>query len=369
MRTFLPLLLACALLAVLQIDARRPVSSVLGGGALSLRGGARSSLTSTLMALLKAPNAKKTIKTHTKDQPIPVQGGEEAKPLTAEQLQKVEVRQKSLLAGQQVTLTIAAMILTHYVYKLDYKNPSVLRAARRVFVVYLVFCHLLYALLRLRIAWVNDKSIVPQVDGFDPMTALTRIMGPSPLGALLLRGVQSAKHDRHLSVSQYDAQQNKKLYFGVLQDILMVTFLHGLLHKDFYLLLIPVMGLVSRMKEPLVLIHLLRMKAVGQLSRPFKSTLQILLDDLIAKQAAASATEEEEEAHVGPSSQPLVEDEEVEVLEEEVEQEAAVEEKELEEDDDLEADKDADAFDYPDQDQELFDLIDQLDSILDESKR
>jgi hypothetical protein len=96
------------------------------------------------------------------------------------------------------------------------------------------------------------------------------VMLTSVLGA-------AAAGSKQLTVKQHDLAEVQKLSSSVLFELLAASFMHFVSKSTAPLLMLPMMGLSSKLKAPIVQIHLLRMKPVGQLARPFKSGLEAML--------------------------------------------------------------------------------------------
>jgi hypothetical protein len=298
----LALLIVSCLLVV--IYARSPFISS-NQKFLSIRGGGKHGL-SVLQRLLSSKGSKistndtkKKIKRHTKDEPIQVQAPKK-KELTQEELQKIDQRQQLIISTTQTILTICSLIATRYFLNLDYQQPKLTKIARIVFVSYLLLSHLLYAFLKLKIAIKNDETLLVEENNSstNPLTLLVEFLGLGnmsnhPFGALLGQATnQSNQTTKPLSIKEYDLMQNKRIYNSLFFELILVSYLHFIRRRHSSLLIAPFMGIVSKLKEPLLQIHLFGFYSIGDIKRPFQSALVLMMKKFAEKKTSETSMTE-----------------------------------------------------------------------------
>lgn len=305
-----------------------------------------------------------------------------------EEQEKISKRQKMIISIIQTTLSIASMYFTRVIFKFDYRNPRILGLARVAFVGYLVLMQLVYLLLRCLILYRKDETILPS-SGSSFKNPLMSMLGGknNPLAGLLgsALGGGGAGEEKKVKVYEYDSQENYKLYQKLFFEILTTSVMHFVFKRHSSLLIVPLMGIANRLKEPLILIHFFRFKPFGSLARPFKSAMEMAMEDLVLKQeeeevASAETTseeqpkietskesksrqvkkeeEEEEEEEAAPLEVKEGDDEEMELVLEEV-----IEEEEWGEDNEENGGEEDEDGDGGSDEQELEELLDSLDAI------
>eukprot|EP01039_Chlorochromonas_danica_P005205 gene5204-5736_t len=278
------------------------------------------------------------------------------------------------------------MYFTRIIFKFDYRNPRILGLARVAFVGYLVLMQLVYLLLRCLILYRKDETILPSSESSFKNPLMSMLGGKSNplaglLGSALGGGGGAGGEEKKVKVYEYDSQENYKLYQKLFFEILTTSVMHFVFKRHSSLLIVPLMGIANRLKEPLILIHFFRFKPFGSLARPFKSAMEMAMEDLIVKQeeeqeqTASAETSSEEKPKIENSKEtkgrkvkkdkeeeaPLElkeeDDEEMEMVLEEI-----IEEEEVGEDSDENVEEDEDGEDGSDE-QELEELLDSLDAI------
>ena len=92
-----------------------------------------------------------------------------------------------------------------------------------------------------------------------------------------LLGKANGNNDNKITVRDYDLAEVKKLTQGLFFEVIVASYMHFVNKAGKPLIIIPVMGLLNKIKNPMVQIHLMGYKAVGQLSRPFKAGFENML--------------------------------------------------------------------------------------------
>lgn len=132
----------------------------------------------------------------------------------------------------------------------------------------------------------DDRTLLPASASASPMQALAGLMGTNSgggglagamLGSILGTGAGGAGA---LTVKDYDLAQVQKLSSGMLFELLVASYMHLVVKNTAQLLMVPLMGLSGKLRAPIVQIHLLRLRPVGQLARPFKSGFESMLAGL-----------------------------------------------------------------------------------------
>lgn len=213
--------------------------------------------------------------------------------LTKDDESRIISRQKTIMQIEGTIISFGSMYLSRKIMTWDYKTPSNLKLARLIFVSYLVFAQLLYFVLKFLIKWENNKDLVIQQK--NPLLSSPLLSG-NPMMKMLEGFGGSKKTDVPLTVKQYDLQQNKDLYKSLLMEIIGVTFLHSVFKMGAPLLMVPMWGITNRLKSPLIQIRLFGMKPLGQFARPFKSQMELMMDDMGSGFSASIGLEKDEDA-------------------------------------------------------------------------
>jgi hypothetical protein len=145
----------------------------------------------------------------------------------------------------------------------------------------------------------DDNTLLPQSAAGNPLQAAMGLLGPKlagahPAGAMLgsvlsMAGAGEGKGTVQ-TVKQHDLAEVKKLASSMLFELLAATYMHFISKSTSQLLMIPLMGITGKLKAPIVQIHLLRMRPVGALQRPFKSGIEAMLGAMSGAQGGAAAT-------------------------------------------------------------------------------
>jgi hypothetical protein len=214
------------------------------------------------------------------------------KKMTKEEKKKVIEWQKGVMQVHGALISITSMYLSRKIMKVDYKNPEVLKKVRIVFVSYLIFAQLLYFVLKFLIKRDNNHTelVTPPPN---PATNIPVLGGSSLMK--MIDGFGKKKLGVPISVKQYDLQQNKELFTSLITEIIGVTILHFVFKMGAPLLMVPMWGVTNRLKSPLILIRLFGMKPVGQFSRPFKSSMEMMMSDMMSGVTASVGIEKEDE--------------------------------------------------------------------------
>lgn len=207
-------------------------------------------------------------------------------------IEKTIASQASFMSTQQMLQSIFTIFASRKIMSLDYSRPEVLARARLVFIAYLIFSHLLYWGLKFIIKQENDRTVVARSAASPLQDMLKKSpLGSHPLAQMLSSsafGKSDAAADIPLTVKQYDLHQNRQLFNSLFFEILGASYMHFLAKKHSSLMLVPLWGVASKLKAPLVLLRVFRLKAVGPLARPFKSQMELMMEGL-TKQGAATA--------------------------------------------------------------------------------
>lgn len=159
-------------------------------------------------------------------------------------------RQDRTFDAYRYSLSFASLILYLAIIKMNLKNRTV--AVRVVFCSYLI----LSQLLNMTLTWFINKR--------DDNTAVQQTTA-TPI-AMLLASVKTTTAKAH------DLEAVRILSNSLLMNAISGLYLY-FMHKN-TLLLIQTLGIFQTFKSPLFAIYFLRMKAVGKLSRPFKSAIE-----------------------------------------------------------------------------------------------
>lgn len=272
---------ACILL--LLFVASSGVEGRLSPRLLQLRGGFRKEDSSTVILLnllsgKKPTSGKKAVKHSSKSIKKVKEAKKAAKVLSKDEELQIIQRQKNFQSILGAFISVGSMLTSRMVMKLNYQDPKITRLARFVFVGYILFAQLLYWYLRFMIKRENNKDLV--IPASNPLLVANSPLGNNPLFQML-GGMGNRKTDVPLTVEQYDLKQNKDLFTSLIQEIIGVTFIHGVFKMKAPLLMVPMWGVTNRLKSPLIMLRIFGMKAVGPLSRPFKGQMEIMMENMM----------------------------------------------------------------------------------------
>lgn len=217
------------------------------------------------------------------------------KKMTGEEVMKVIQWQKGVMQVHNAVISMASMYLSRKIMKVDYKNPDVLKRVRMVFVSYLIFAQLLYFVLKYLIKRENNhmEFVTPPES---PVSSIPSLAG-NPL-VKMIEGFGKKTSAAPISVRQYDLQQNRELFGSLVNEIIGVAILHMVFKMGTPLLMVPMWGLTNRLKAPLVLIRIFGMKPLGQFARPFKSSMEMMMSDMMSGLTASVGIENQGEENL-----------------------------------------------------------------------
>jgi len=192
-------------------------------------------------------------------------------------------------------MSIISIFGTRWIMKLDYKNPATIQLGRICVAAYLVVAQLLKLVLKYIIKKDGNKEIVKPKAGLFGMEIPG--MANNPIMQMMSSfGAGANKNDVPLTVEQYDLHAIRELFSSLVINLVVVCVCHLLLKKHSFLFIVPFMGLQSWVKAPIILIRLFGLKPVGQLARPFKNQMEIMLEGLMppveAEATSAPAADE-----------------------------------------------------------------------------
>lgn len=157
----------------------------------------------------------------------------------------------------------------------------------------------------------DDQTILTKSSA-DPMQGLMKLAGAKlsssgPQGGLIgsllaLSGATSGASGGDsptMTVKQHDLEEIRKLSSSMLFELLAAFYMHFVNKNYAPLLMIPLMGLTNKLKAPIVQLHVLRMRAVGPLARPFKSPMEAMLASVSGAAAAANRLSAQSESAQG----------------------------------------------------------------------
>lgn len=208
--------------------------------------------------------------------------------LTDEERASIARRQQIFTTAQQLILSLGSMYCSRKIYKIDYSMPGNVLLARVVFTAYIIFSLLLGWFLRLLVEKTDDDTVLPR--------PVSPAGAGGPLGGILgqLTGAGSADKaesddDEVLTVKKHDLKAIAELNRSILFEMVAAIYLHFTQSYKFMLML-PMMGAVSKLKNPIVMLHLYGMHAVGELERPFKNPMQKMMEGMANPDGDAAAS-------------------------------------------------------------------------------
>lgn len=230
-----------------------------------------------------------------------------------EEEKRIIDKQKMFESGTQMALSLTSMLLSRVIFKLNFKNAKVVSLARAAFSLYIVGMQVLQWFLVRMIKIRDDVTELDMPAAANPMAALGPLAGMLGGGAGggiagLLGGMMGGKpaaadpdavDTPKMTIKEYDLGEVKKLFSGLIFEILAGSYLHFVNKNGAPLLMIPVMGLINKLKAPIIQLHILRFKAVGDLKRPFKTGFE----KMIANQMNNAETQENDENTLLDSSE------------------------------------------------------------------
>ena len=185
----------------------------------------------------------------------------------------------------QMASSVLYMIASRFIFSMNYSDPKILMIARLVFVLYIVASQLLIKILKDKINNIEDETIISN-SSFNIKDGMKMfgLGGNNMLEGLL--GKANSNNDNKITVREYDLAEVKKLSQGLFFEIIAASYMHFVNKAGKPLIIIPVMGLLNKIKSPIVQLHLMGYKAVGQLSRPFKAGFENMLAQAKAQSQA-----------------------------------------------------------------------------------
>jgi len=182
---------------------------------------------------------------------------------TDEEIAKIQQTRDMQL---QMASSVLYMVASRFIFGMNYSDPKILMIARVVFVLYIIASQLLLKLLKDKINNIDDDTMIPS-SSFNIKDGMKMfgLGGNSMLDGLL--GKSNNNNDNKISIKDYDLAEVKKLSQGLFFEIIAASYMHFINKAGKPLIIIPVMGLLNKIKSPMIQIHFMGYKAVGQLSR------------------------------------------------------------------------------------------------------
>ena len=161
----------------------------------------------------------------------------------------------------QIGLAAVPYFASQLLKKLDFKDNTIISLCRVIFCGYVVLLQLLFWYLQNSITKKNDESII--------------LIDPKGFEAL-----SSNQKKKSMTVLSYDSNELQVLRKGLLFELCILGVLHIIMKQNQPLMYFPIVGIVNKISNPLIKVHLFHQKAIGKLSRPFKSPLEDLFQSL-----------------------------------------------------------------------------------------
>ena len=165
----------------------------------------------------------------------------------------------------QILTSVVYFLSQRVINKVDFKEKSMLKMGRFVFASYCLAAHFMIRYIRAEIEAADDSTLITLSS---PLSALT---AANPMAAMI-PGMGSKTQ----TVKEFDTVKVNEMSQGLMFEILPAMFMHFVKKSGTPLLLVPLMGILNKMRAPLVRIHML-----GQtLKRPFKSGMEEMMSAL-----------------------------------------------------------------------------------------
>lgn len=165
----------------------------------------------------------------------------------------------------QLAITLLSVVAPSLIYRMKTNNPSMINVARIVFVCYIIMSQLLFWYLKKIVNDASDKSIIPSnPNPFQQMKGLASFMRPQP--------AQTAQ--------EYDLSEIDKFSSNLFFEVCYVTFSHLYQKNMPPLLAIPFVGILNKLRSPLIRIHIFKEKPNSELTRPFKGPFASLFESM-----------------------------------------------------------------------------------------
>eukprot|EP01038_Epipyxis_sp_PR26KG_P008020 gene8020-10868_t len=200
--------------------------------------------------------------------------------LTKEEYDNEIKKQKMFDTLQQIGFSMLSMIVSRKIFKLDFKNNAQnVTIGRIIFCGYLLFIQLLEQLLLFIIKKKDDNQVIDLENPIQIPSSIKEMIPPqfSHLVNIFTANVNNNNEKKTITIKEYDIEQTKKLFSNNLFEVMVVSYLHFVNKSGAPLLLFPLMGIINKLKSPIIQIHLFGFKAVGDLVRPFKSSFERML--------------------------------------------------------------------------------------------
>jgi hypothetical protein len=296
---YLPIVFSIAILLQLcnRVDAKS--SSLIFQSLLASSSKSKSKTSPS--SLKQDKTAIKIQKKESKSKPERVNDAHDAKKKikvvesdVVDEVKSVEALQRRYQIASTVISTantIANVLLWRYISKIDNKADSFVTLARIVFAAYLIIVQGVYYLVRYLINQADDQTII---DIKSPLSGISIPGLPGmnhPLMSMLSNAATKVMKSTSMTVKEYDLQQLNQSYRTLLLEVIFGIVMHLRSPKGKMLLYLSSQGITSKLKNPVIDIHLFRLPAIGQHKRPFQSGLSSLSKMLSGQEAEPAADE------------------------------------------------------------------------------
>jgi hypothetical protein len=219
---------------------------------------------------------------------------------------KIMKRQDFILNFLQLFWTLISLYGARLIMKLDNNNFHHVSLLRLAFAGYLLVCNFYYfyvkLLIHLRYRYQDEASLellpltsAKEKNGLETVFNQLLASNPSlkeqyqsnPMMSLLFQslknqGKSSSATIQRLTVKEYDTQQNFALYQSLFKDILWIFLILLTLKNNLSLMYWTIAnGLKARfISSPLLYLYLFRFQPVGQVKRPFKSSMEKMMENI-----------------------------------------------------------------------------------------
>ena len=190
----------------------------------------------------------------------------------------LEVLMSKPQVQQQIGVMLLSTVASRLILKLDFKNTKILTQSRMVFIVYIVGSQLLFTYIRSQIEMENNEKLV-RMGGASALAGL-----PIPgMGGFGGGGGGDKGVEKTITVKEHDLAEVSKLASSVMMEMVTTTYMHLTKKAGKPLLFVPLMGVVNKLRAPVVQIYVFNRRAKGHLARPFKAGLDSVLAEILPR--------------------------------------------------------------------------------------
>lgn len=160
-------------------------------------------------------------------------------------------------------IEMSSLILPILIFRMKLTSESMQSIAKIVFISYLILYQLLLVYLKRLVENENDETLIAAKPG------------PSSLFGL---DSQSTAAKQTITVKSYDLSEIEKMRNNWFMEVCVASYFYTMRKTVNSLVSLVVTGLLRLVSSPLIRVLVFREEAIGKLSRPFKSAMEMWLE-------------------------------------------------------------------------------------------